>query len=425
MKKFLITCLTALSTTALVAQNNISFTPIDAPMMFPGYAPVVKGLFAKTVKAGNSKSTLQLNQTIAFKISMYDANDKLMRDFGFQKNVPLKKETFGFLTSAFLTMHEGDSVTLKVNIDSLSNGQAHPGIDNGAFVGYGIKIFSAQDVAVMEQKSKEAAAAKKLQEEATMKKYFADHKITPQRTPEGLYYTITTVGTGELAVSGDNVVANYRGKLFDGTVFDSNMDSAFHHVQPFTFPIQQHRVIQGWDIAFSLLKKGSKATLYIPSALAYGENPPPGGKIQANDPLIFDVELVDIQHPEDQFGKYFKEHNITNAKKTPEGVYYVITSPGTGSSPLPGQTITARYTGKLLDGTVFDSNMNPGGSPFSFTVGQGQVIRGWDIGFQFLNKGAKATLYIPSELAYGASSPAPSIPANSPMIFEVELVDFK
>ena len=108
-----------------------------------------------------------------------------------------------------------------------------------------------------------------------------------------MYYVITQAGTGEKPKTGQTVIANYTGKLLNGTKFDSNMEEAFHHVSPFSFALGQHMVITGWDLGFALLNKGAKATLYIPSNLAYGENGQ--GPIPANSPLIFDVELVDIK----------------------------------------------------------------------------------------------------------------------------------
>ena len=86
------------------------------------------------------------------------------------------------------------------------------------------------------------------------------------------------------------------------------------------------------------------------------------------------------------------------------------------------------YTGRLLNGTSFDSNVDPQfkhQEPFSFMLGRNRVIRGWDEGLTLLNKGAKATFYIPSNLAYGPNSPSPAIPANSVLIFDIELIDIK
>jgi FKBP-type peptidyl-prolyl cis-trans isomerase len=81
-----------------------------------------------------------------------------------------------------------------------------------------------------------------------------------------------------------------------------------------------------------------------------------------------------------------------------------------------------------LDGKIFDSNVLPENGhvqPFEFPVGQGRVIQGWDKGFMLFNKGTKATLFIPSKLAYGPNGAGELIKPNSCLIFEVELIDFK
>ncbi len=123
--------------------------------------------------------------------------------------------------------------------------------------------------------------------------------------------------------------------------------------------------------------------------------------------------------------EYLKKNNLTNAKKTPGGVYYIITQPGTGSTPKAGQTVSLQYRGTLLSGKEFDSSAKHGGQPFSYATGRGQVIPGWDEGVAVLNKGTKATLLIPSSLAYGERGAGADVPANSPLRFDVELVDIK
>ncbi|RYY14521.1 MAG: hypothetical protein EOO36_14115, partial [Cytophagaceae bacterium] len=122
---------------------------------------------------------------------------------------------------------------------------------------------------------------------------------------------------------------------------------------------------------------------------------------------------------------YLKKNNLTGAKKTPGGVYYIITQPGTGAMPKAGQQVSLQYKGMLLSGKEFDSSAKHGGSPFSYVTGRGQVIPGWDEGVAMLNKGAKATLLIPSSLAYGERGSGPAIPANSPLRFDIEVVDIK
>ncbi|GAA4009961.1 hypothetical protein GCM10022408_22670 [Hymenobacter fastidiosus] len=121
---------------------------------------------------------------------------------------------------------------------------------------------------------------------------------------------------------------------------------------------------------------------------------------------------------------YIKKNNLT-AKKDPSGIYYVVTQPGTGATPKQGQTVSVLYKGTLLDGKVFDSSEKMGNKPIDFPLGVGQVIPGWDKGIALLNKGTKATLLIPSSLAYGQRGAGADIPADAPLRFDVELVDVK
>jgi FKBP-type peptidyl-prolyl cis-trans isomerase FkpA len=118
---------------------------------------------------------------------------------------------------------------------------------------------------------------------------------------------------------------------------------------------------------------------------------------------------------------YIKKNGLT-VQKTPSGIYYQVLKPGTGATPKPGQSVSVNYNGTLLSGKLFDSS-DKQGKPIDFPIGQGAVIPGWDEGISLLNKGSKAILLIPSPLAYGTRAMGTDIPANSPLRFEVELVD--
>ncbi|MBU0664843.1 MAG: peptidylprolyl isomerase [Proteobacteria bacterium] len=112
-----------------------------------------------------------------------------------------------------------------------------------------------------------------------------------------------------------------------------------------------------------------------------------------------------------------------DAITTPSGLQYVVTQKGVGTdTPASGAMVKAHYTGKLLDGTKFDSSYDRG-EPISFPVGQGRVIKGWDEAFLAMTKGEKRVLIIPADLGYGPSGRGP-IPPNATMVFDVELVDF-
>jgi peptidylprolyl isomerase len=121
-------------------------------------------------------------------------------------------------------------------------------------------------------------------------------------------------------------------------------------------------------------------------------------------------------------GKKMTEKTIT----TPSGLGYIDEVVGNGPTPRQGQTVVVQYTGRLTDGTVFDSSLNPGRSPFEFTLGAGKVIRGWDEGIASMKVGGKRKLFIPPELGYGATgTPGGPIPPNANLIFDVQLLGIK
>ena len=115
---------------------------------------------------------------------------------------------------------------------------------------------------------------------------------------------------------------------------------------------------------------------------------------------------------------------LAKAKTTPTGLKYVITKPATGPKPVAGNTITVHYTGKLEDGTVFDSS-HKRNQPIDFKIGVGMVIPGWDEALLDMSKGESRTLIIPSHLAYGDGGRPPVIPPKATLLFDVELLDFK
>ena len=111
---------------------------------------------------------------------------------------------------------------------------------------------------------------------------------------EGVKIIILKEGNGDIAKSGDTVAMNYAGKLADGTVFDSNVDPKFNHVQPFVFTIGAGQVIRGWDVGIAGMKVGEKRILEINPDYAYGEAGA-GGVIPPNATISFEVELLQIE----------------------------------------------------------------------------------------------------------------------------------
>ena len=115
-----------------------------------------------------------------------------------------------------------------------------------------------------------------------------------------------------------------------------------------------------------------------------------------------------------------KEQTVT----TPSGLKYIDEVIGTGPSPEKGKLVTVHYTGTLEDGKKFDSSRDRN-SPLTFTIGIGQVIKGWDEGIMSMKVGGKRKLTIPPDLGYGQRGAPPAIPPGATLIFEVELLNVK
>ncbi len=154
---------------------------------------------------------------------------------------------------------------------------------------------------------------------------------------------------------------------------------------------------------------------YRAEDMAFMEKEMEKQRAAAENQIVADGKTID---------QFLSDQNIENAQTTESGLRYVITKEGKGETAAPGQTVSVHYTGTTLEGEKFDSSHDRN-EPISFVLGQGQVIPGWDEGISLLNKGAKATLYIPSSLAYGPRGAGGVIKPNAILKFDVELVDVK
>ncbi len=249
---------------------------------------------------------------------------------------------------------------------------------------------------------------------------------------------------GPTADSGFIAKLNIAVKVEDSVVFDSKK---MNGNKPVVQPISPGKNIADLMEGFMRLSQGDKAIFRILSDSIF-KNPqqrPPF--IKAGDIMTWEVEMVELQSPEDMekakselaekegglLATYIKDNNIT-ATKTASGMYIAVTKEGTGELVGTGRLAKMNYTGRLLDGTKFDSNVDPKfkhTDPFEFPVGQGSVIKGWDEGVATLKVGSKATFVIPSGMAYGEretpgnEANPKGIPANSPLVFDVEVLGVK
>lgn len=201
---------------------------------------------------------------------------------------------------------ELDSVSYAIGMDVAKNVKASfDDFDNDLFIQGFTNALDSTDILLDEAEAQKVVRAyfqKKQQEEMAKRqeeakankeageKFLAENKTKDgvQTTESGLQYIVLKEGTGEKPTTVSKVKVHYHGTLIDGTVFDSSVDRG----EPTEFGVTQ--VIKGWTEGLQLMKEGAKYKFFIPSDIAYGANPRPGGKIKANAALIFDVELLEI-----------------------------------------------------------------------------------------------------------------------------------
>ncbi|EIM73718.1 FKBP-type peptidylprolyl isomerase [Nitritalea halalkaliphila LW7] len=218
----------------------------------------------------------------------------------------------------FLNLKKGDSIYIEDKAVKVFGAGSVPfflqeddkvKIRIGAFAVMGQEEVEAYFAQLQEQQAKreEEKALKQLETDTQLiQDYLAENNIEATRTESGLYYVIKENGNGPAIEPGKTAAVHYAGFLLDGTIFDTSMKSVAQengifneqrdqagNYTPFEVRVGAGRVIRGWDEGLALLKKGDKATLYIPSPLGYGPRQS-GPVIGPNSVLVFDVEIVDV-----------------------------------------------------------------------------------------------------------------------------------
>ncbi|SOE21766.1 FKBP-type peptidyl-prolyl cis-trans isomerase [Spirosomataceae bacterium TFI 002] len=237
--------------------------------------------------------TAKEGDMVTFDLLLRDQNDTTYRDT-FKDGEPLQLNAMkgmgkGTFENAIFHLSKGDSAIVFVNVDSIFSKMQQPlppGITAGSDLRFIVKV---RDVMNPEQFT--ASLEKKREAEvANIKEYVAKNLAGADTLEQGVYYKVLNPGSGSMPERGNTVVVNYEGRLFDGNIFDQTRPGD----SPFEFAVGTGAVIRGWDIVLMKMKKGEKATVVIPSAVAYGDRGA-GGRIAPFTPLVFDIELVDIK----------------------------------------------------------------------------------------------------------------------------------
>jgi FKBP-type peptidyl-prolyl cis-trans isomerase len=235
-------------------------------------------------------------------------------------------------------------------------------------------------------------------------------------TESGLQYYDIEVGDGLEAVDGSTATMVFT-IWVQGEDEDLYISSSEAGGGPATISLGLNQTgLPGWDEGAAGMKVGGKRYLVIPPELGLGEAG--GGDIPPNAVLIMEIEMLDVIEP-----VVMTEVDEEDYTTTDSGLMYYDIVEGDGETPVEGQTVVVHYTGWLEDGTKFDSSLDRG-QPFSFPLGTGSVIPGWDEGVATMKVGTLRQLVIPAELGYGETGQG-IIPPGATLIFEVELLDIQ
>jgi peptidylprolyl isomerase len=257
---------------------------------------------------------------------------------------------------------------------------------------------------------KDTSEEMKAQEMRLLQQYLVDNNITQEPTASGLYYIPIREGTGISPDEGTFIEIHYVGELIDGTVFTTSYQETAetNSILDTEFLYGPARLQLGYigqaglNEGIQLMKVGGKAMLILPSSIALGGFT--SGSVPAYSTLIYTVELLEAfddpeKYEQEKIWDYLKEGAFENVDSTESGLYYIRDSIGTGEFFVDGNEVKVFYTGKFLDGRVFDSNV--GGEVFSVTLPDAYIIDGWNEGIKLMRNGEKGTLIIPYHLGYG------------------------
>lgn len=286
--------------------------------------------------------------------------------------------------------------------------------------------------------------------------FAACNKNNFKKTDNGLLYRFENVNNeGDQPQIGDVLVVELTWRL-DSTVLFSNVGKPDRLMQ-----VRQDMFKGDINEGLLMMHKGDKATFAIPAdSIAKFMQPnqmPPSFQQGTDQKYYYEISLVDIVTREELeqeqanfveemnkrqaeepalIAQYIKDNNIT-VKPTASGLYVIVRKKGNGPKVEAGKDVSIDYTGRLLDGTVFDSSREADAleaglvqqsrkyEPLSYKVGAQPLIKGWDEGVMGQTEGSEITLVIPSEIAYGSRGSGKDILPFTPLVFDLTILEVK
>jgi peptidylprolyl isomerase len=439
--------------TLTIILASISALMISCNMFgsYPGFKKSKTGVYYKIYKDDNDDTTQVRKGSIVTLYLKYGLKDSTLFD---SKDVPqpivlpvAESQYEGDFYECLQMLKQGDSATFVLKAGPLftktfRQPKVPEFMTDESDIYFDVKVYKVQTQEDIDKETEIKNMQLEQEEMTKLQDYIATNKVTVQPTASGIYYLETKKGTGKSAVKDGYVSVHYTVNLLGGEKLFSTIERG----EPVDFKFGSQFENEGFQEAVGMMREGGKANAIIPSSRAFGAQGA-GSVVPPFSTLYYDIELVKIisneewerkqadkeakkqadnaqkaQEETSLLQKYLKDNNITPTITLPSGLIYVEKQAGTGPKPITGKKVKVHYTGKLLDGTQFDSSIEKG-QPYEFAIGTKAVIEGWDQGIALMNEGAKGILIVPSKLAYKDRGAGDIIPPYATLVFDVELVE--
>ncbi len=295
---------------ALILSSVITFAACGPKSDIDGYKKTESGLHYKFEKENKGAQQVQMGDVLVAEMTLRLDDSVIFSNMGNpQRLFEVTKSVFpGDINEGLLMLHSGDVATFAIEADSMANYFPMPPFyktGTKSKVYYDITLSSIVTKADIDKEKAEFEAkmeqAKK-DEPELIAKYIADNHITQKPAENGLYIIEKKKGNGPKVENGKAVKINYTGKLLDGKVFDTSVETIAQEAgiynpqrpyEPLSYVVGEMSLIPGWEQAVATLKQGSVATVIIPSELGYGARGTQG--IPPFSPLVFDLEIISVQ----------------------------------------------------------------------------------------------------------------------------------
>jgi FKBP-type peptidyl-prolyl cis-trans isomerase FkpA len=274
------------------------------------FTPTPKGARYRIITHGNGAKIKQ-DDIVTFQFVVKTDKDSVLES-SYQAGHPAQtkiraSQNVMDLMEVFPQLSVNDSALVRIPVDTVFAKQEDrrpPFFPKGSFLNFVLKIEKVQTLNEVIAENNATMVKMRANDSTLRLKYIADNKLAVSTTKSGLRYVVTRASAGRKPMAGDSVWVNYTGKLLNGKVFDSSVESVAkvsglsqpgRTYEPIALSVGTGQVIPGWDEGLLLLNEGSKATFIIPYNLAYGERGTPDGSIPPFSSLVFDVEVVKVK----------------------------------------------------------------------------------------------------------------------------------